>query len=100
MPFLPGSQPPGARVVTVDGPEGRRGKPGTPGTPGDPALLFKGLPVGEAVGVDADGNPVSLGPVVTGGVREADELPRGEGVEFVLDRNGALDTILINGKEA
>lgn len=62
MPFLPGSQPPGARVVVTEGPEGKKGDPGPPG---DPTSLLSVLTPGDALTRDAQGNPASLGPVAS-----------------------------------
>ncbi len=65
------TNPPGSTVWWGEqGPPGRPGPQGDPGPPGDPAEILESLAPGEALTVDGEGRPASLGLVVS-----RDELP-------------------------
>jgi hypothetical protein len=97
MAMLPESRPPGSRITTVEGPPGKRG------AAGDPTSLLGVLTPGEALTVDGQGNPASLGPVVSGSDLGLIQDPEGASVpgafvRFVLSADlTELDDIQIVG---
>lgn len=101
------SAPPSPRepLRGPEGPQGPPGKPGPqgdPGPPGDPAELLNGLTPGEALTVDDDGRPTSLGLVASrDALRVATRRAIGRPpVRVMVQANGATHSWTAGGSGA